>query len=82
MSGKAPTTPASMISEDDEYPWSPQAEAAWKVIAKRRNCEICGVEDPPIMSLDGVCEECLHKQGRAICCLEGECRKGNNDQDP
>lgn len=62
-----------MTPENVEHPWSPQAEAVWKEIAKQRSCKICGVEDPPVMSLDGVCEECLHEQGRAMCCLEGDC---------
>lgn len=62
-----------MTSENYEYQWSPQAEVAWGEITRRRNCKVCNVEDPPIMSLDGTCERCLHKQGRAACCLEGAC---------
>ena len=62
-----------MIKEDDGYVWSPEAEAAFKRIMAQHDCKQCGVKDAPVLSLDGYCEECLHKQGRGACCLDGDC---------
>lgn len=60
--------------EEDGYEWSPGAEEAFRKIMSRTRCEGCHTEDPPVLSLDGFCEDCLHKQGRALCCLEGDCK--------